>query len=108
MATPTTPDLGRLVDALRRTVPGERVLTSGGDYESSRAIANGAIPDRPGVIVRCLEVADVQAAVRAASEFGVALSVRSGGHDWAGRALTDGGVTIDIHLICPISPGSEA
>ncbi|MFJ6900636.1 FAD-binding oxidoreductase [Streptomyces hokutonensis] len=96
MATSITPRLGRLEGALRRTVPDGRVLTSGADYESSRTIANGAVPDRPGVIVRCLDPADVQAAVRAAREFGVPLSVRSGGHDWAGRALTDGGLTIDI------------
>src|SRR3984957_2181526 len=96
MATSITPRLGRLEDALRRTVPSERVLTPGADYESARSIANGAIPDRPAVILRCSELADVVTAVRAAREFGVPLSVRSGGHDWAGRALTDGGLTIDM------------
>jgi len=96
MAASLTPRLGRLEAVLRRTVTSERVLTSGVDYEASRTIANGVIPDRPGVIVRCLELADVQAAVLVAREFDVPLSVRSGGHDWAGRALTDGGVTIDI------------
>ncbi|MTD52528.1 FAD-binding oxidoreductase [Amycolatopsis pithecellobii] len=96
MVTSKTSRLGRLEAALRRVVPVERVLTSGDAYESSRAIANGAITGRPAVIVRCLEPAEVQATVRAAREFDMPLSVRSGGHDWAGRALTDGGLTIDI------------
>jgi hypothetical protein len=38
---------------------------------------------------------DVQSAVRAAREADLALSVRGGGHDWAGRALC-GGLVIDL------------
>ncbi|MEU4420953.1 FAD-binding oxidoreductase, partial [Actinoplanes sp. NPDC024001] len=34
--------------------------------------------------------------VRAAREAGVPLSVRAGGHDWAGRALREGGLVIDL------------
>ncbi|MER8158306.1 FAD-binding oxidoreductase [Streptomyces sp. NPDC094472] len=38
----------------------------------------------------------MQAGVRAAREFGLPLSVRGGGHDWAGRALSDQGLTLDL------------
>jgi FAD/FMN-containing dehydrogenase len=38
----------------------------------------------------------VQAAVRAARRHGLPLSVRGGGHDWAGRALCDDGLVIDL------------
>ncbi|MGV9609224.1 FAD-binding oxidoreductase [Streptomyces sp. NPDC003631] len=51
---------------------------------------------RPGVIVRCAGPAEAQATVLAAQEYGVPLTVRGGGHDWAGRALSDGGQTIDL------------
>jgi FAD/FMN-containing dehydrogenase len=38
----------------------------------------------------------VQAAVRSAGEHGFPLSVRGGGHDWAGRSIRDGGLVIDL------------
>jgi FAD/FMN-containing dehydrogenase len=38
----------------------------------------------------------VEAAVRAARRHGLPLSVRGGGHDWAGRALRDDGLVIDL------------
>jgi FAD/FMN-containing dehydrogenase len=37
--------------------------------------------------------------VLAAKEYGVPLSVRGGGHDWAGRSLSDGGLTIDLSAL---------
>lgn len=43
----------------------------------------------PAVIVRCENVGDVQAAVRAAMDGGLSLSVRGGGHDWGGAASMD-------------------
>jgi FAD/FMN-containing dehydrogenase len=54
---------------------------------------------RPAVIVRCRDARDVAAAIRTAREHGLSLSVRGGGHDWAGRALTDGGVVVDLSVM---------
>jgi FAD/FMN-containing dehydrogenase len=48
------------------------------------------------VIARCTGEDDVVAVVRAAREHGLPVSVRGGGHDWAGRALCDGGVVADL------------
>jgi FAD/FMN-containing dehydrogenase len=48
------------------------------------------------VVARCLSTADVQATVRTAREYGLPLSVRATGHDWAGRAVRDGGLVIDV------------
>ncbi|MEU1597480.1 FAD-binding oxidoreductase [Streptomyces sp. NPDC005708] len=92
----TRQQLGRLTAALRRTIPGGQVVTTGPDYDSVRNIWNGAVSARPGVIVRCADPAEVGTAVLAGREFGVPLTVRGGGHDWAGRALRDGGLTIDL------------
>src|SRR5262245_17376435 len=50
---------------------------------------------RPRFVVHCTTATDVQAAIRAARERNLPLSVRGGGHDWAGRALCDG-VVIDL------------
>ncbi|MFE0474978.1 FAD-binding oxidoreductase [Streptomyces sp. NPDC058947] len=101
--------VARLVGALRQTVQPERVVTAGADYDAGRSIWNGAVPARPGVIVRCADQADVQAAVRAARTHEVPLTVRGGGHDWAGRALSDGGLTLDLSAMrqVTIDPAAE-
>ena len=57
---------------------------------------NGAVRRRPAMIAFCKQPEDVQAAVRAARRHGLSLSVRGGGHDWAGRALREGGLVIDL------------
>lgn len=96
MTTSTNEQLDRLTGTLQRTIPSDRVVTAGPGYDVGRAIWNGAVPRRPGVIVRCADPVEARTAVLAAREFGIPLSVRGGGHDWAGRALTDGGLTIDL------------
>ena len=96
MSATTHPQLGRLVDTLRRTVRAGQVATSGPEYDTGRSVWNGAVSSRPGVVVRCADPADARNAVLAARESGVPLSVRGGGHDWAGRAVTEGGLTIDL------------
>ena len=54
------------------------------------------IDKRPGLILRCTSTADVVAAVNAARDIGALPSVRCGGHSVSGKALSDGGVTIDL------------
>ncbi|MGV9295695.1 FAD-binding oxidoreductase [Amycolatopsis sp. NPDC003676] len=82
--------------ALRARLLAEQVHTSGPQYESAATVWNAAVAARPDVVVECRSTADVQASVRVARELGLSLSVRSGGHDWAGRALADGGITLDL------------
>jgi FAD/FMN-containing dehydrogenase len=57
---------------------------------------NSAVRRRPAIIAFCKQPEDVQAAVRAARRHGLTLSVRGGGRDWAGRALRDDGLVIDL------------
>ncbi|TKA06426.1 FAD-binding oxidoreductase [Actinacidiphila oryziradicis] len=73
-----------------------QVVSTGPDYDAGRHIWNGAVSARPGVIVRCADPAEVATAIQAAREFRIPLAVRGGGHDWAGRALSDSGLTIDL------------
>ncbi len=66
------------------------------DYERARTVWNAMVDKRPGLILTCTSTADVVAAVNVAREFGLAPSVRCGGHNVAGKALSDGGLTIDL------------
>ena len=54
------------------------------------------IERRPALVVRCTGSADVIGAVNFACEAGLPVSVRSGGHNVAGTALSDGGVVVDL------------
>ncbi|WP_461035043.1 FAD-binding oxidoreductase [Streptomyces mayteni] len=65
-------------------------------YVGAVGLWNGAVTTRPALVVSPRTGAEVAAAVTAAREAGVRLSVRGGGHDWAGRALVDGGLVIDL------------
>jgi FAD/FMN-containing dehydrogenase len=103
----THPQIGRLTDALLRTIPVGPVVSTGGQYEAGRHIWNGAVSARPGVIVRCADPAEVATAVLAARAFDVPLTVRGAGHDWAGRALSDGGLTIDLSGLRRVSVDPE-
>ena len=79
------------------------MLTSGTEYEAALSIWNGAVTSRPLAVLRCVDTADVQAGIRTAREKGLSLSVRGGGHDWAGRALADGGLTLDLSSMRQVS-----
>ena len=65
-------------------------------YDEARAVHNGLIDKRPAVIVRCRTADDVVGALELARGAGLEVSVRGGGHNVAGRAVTDGGVMIDL------------
>ena len=65
-------------------------------YEAARAVHNGLIDRRPAVIVRCRTTNDVIAALALARRAGLEVSIRGGGHNVAGRAVTDGGVMVDL------------
>jgi FAD/FMN-containing dehydrogenase len=58
--------------------------------------------------VRCATAEDVVQSVRWARAHGLALSVRSGGHDYAGRALCDNGVVIDCSAMRAVTIDPEA
>jgi len=59
-------------------------------YVAATAIWAKPVGLMPRMVVHCRTIPDIQLAIAAACSAGLALSVRGGGHDWAGRALCDG------------------
>lgn len=96
MPTSLNTPAATVVEVLTSQLGAAKVLTAGPAYEAARQVWNTAVHHRPAAIVRCETVADVQAAVVAATTHRLPLSVRGGGHDWAGRALREGGLVIDL------------
>lgn len=66
-----------------------------GFFEATQ-IWNAMIEKTPAAVVQPESVADVVAAVEFAREHDIELSVKGGGHNIAGLALSDGGLTIDM------------
>ena len=75
---------------------GRLISLSDTDYDSARAVWNGAIDRRPRLIARCIGTADIVAAVRFARDHDLDIAIRGGGHNVAGTALCDDGIVIDL------------
>jgi FAD/FMN-containing dehydrogenase len=87
---------------------GERILRpEDPGYDAARAIHNGLVDKRPALIVRCRNADDVVAALALARDEALEVSVRGGGHNVAGRAVTDGGVMIDLAEMTAIAVDPE-
>ncbi|WP_441260754.1 FAD-binding oxidoreductase [Bradyrhizobium sp. 521_C7_N1_3] len=75
---------------------GRLISADHADYDSARAVWNGAIDRRPHLIARCIGTADVVAAVRFARNHDLGIAIRGGGHNVAGTAVCDDGIVIDL------------
>lgn len=82
----------QLQDKLRGPV----VAPDDGDYDAVRALYNGMIDKRPRLIARCVDVADVIAAVNFGREKELLIAVRGGGHNGPGLGSCDDGLMIDL------------
>ena len=65
-------------------------------YDASRRVWNGMVDKRPALIARCACTSDVVDAVRFAREHDLLVAVRGGGHNYAGKSVSDGGLMIDV------------
>ena len=68
-------------------------------YDDCRTVWNAVIDKKPSIVVRCIGTADVIECVRFAREHGLLLSIKGGGHNIAGLAVTDGGMMLDMSLM---------
>ena len=91
------------VDELRGVVTGVVSVPGEAAYDTAVAIWNGVIERRPAVVVSCATSADVAAALAFGQREQLEISVRGGGHNYAGFALCDGGLTIDLSPMKSVS-----
>ena len=82
--------------ALAEHLTGGVITPDHPEYDAARRVWNGMIDRRPALIARCANADDVATAVRFATERGLPLAVRGGGHNVAGTAAVDDGVVIDL------------
>ena len=84
------------IEQLRSNVRGTLVQPGDEGYETTRQVYNRMIDKRPALIVRCVDVGDVIAAVDYARTNNLLTAVRGGGHNGGGLGTCDGGIVIDL------------
>ena len=93
------------LQTLRRDFAGDIIEPGHPEYES--ASGSVFVAGSPAYVLRPATVEDVQAGVTFASEAGLALSVRGGGHGFQGFGTNDGGVVIDLSRLADVAVVDE-
>ncbi|MCG3114645.1 MAG: FAD-binding oxidoreductase [Candidatus Manganitrophus sp. SA1] len=96
-----------VVEEIKSQTRGKVLLPADPGYEEARQIWNAMINRRPAMIVQCAGVADIIRSVAFAREHRLPVSVRGGGHNIAGNALSDGGLTIDLSMMKSVRVNPE-
>jgi FAD/FMN-containing dehydrogenase len=96
MATTTATGAGLITDEFRAAFRGELIEPGDAGYDDARAVYNGMIDRHPRLIARCVDAADVIAAVNLARESGTLLAVRGGGHNAGGLGVWDDALVVDM------------
>ena len=84
------------VERFASGLAGRLLRQSDRDYDQARRVWNAMVDKRPALIARCAGTADVVASVRFAREHDLLISVRGGGHNYAGKSVCEGGLMIDL------------
>jgi len=84
------------LEQLQASFRGELIQPTDPAYDSARKLYNGMIDKHPRLIARCVDVADVIAAVGYGASNGLLTAIRGGGHNGAGLASCDDGLVIDL------------
>jgi FAD/FMN-containing dehydrogenase len=98
--------IGRTLNRLGQQLRGRLSMPGDDGYIAATAIWAKPVGRLPRAVVHCRSPEDVQLAIRAARDSDLPLSVRGGGHDWAGRALCDG-IVIDLSGMNAVAVGSD-
>ncbi len=84
------------VASFKASLRGELIRQGEASYDEARKVYNGMIDKRPAFLARCVDAADVIAAVNFGREHNLLIAVRGGGHNGAGLGTCDDGLVIDL------------
>src|SRR4249920_1931382 len=97
-----------ILDEFKAGLRGELIRPGDIGYDEARKVYNAMIDKRPGLIVRCLGVADVIAAVNFARTHNLLVAVRGAGHNVAGNSVCDDGMVIDLSRMKGVRVDTDA
>lgn len=91
-----TVNLENEIERLKADLTGDVLTSENEGYAEALAVWNAAVSHSPLLIVLPENRQDVVKTVLFARQHGIPLSVRGGGHDWAGRAVVADGILINM------------
>jgi hypothetical protein len=98
-----SPLRAQLLESLTQTPQCQISEADTPSYLKAIALDNGRINKAPKLVVHATCLQDVVDSVRYAKAHNYILSVKAGGHSYAGYCLNDGGVVLDLSLMKGIS-----
>ena len=104
---PVTVPGGALEDLARR-IQGRLLGPADPGWDDAVRIWNGLAATAPALVLQPASAADVAAAVGFARPHGLLLGVKGGGHNIAGTAIAEGGLTIDLSGLRELTVDPEA
>ena len=87
------------IGQFRQNLRGRLVTRSDSDYDEARSLYNAMIDKRPLLIAKCVDTADIIAAVNFGREHDLLIAIRGGGHNGPGLASCDDGLVIDLSMM---------
>ena len=99
---------GATMDDFAAGLGGSLIYPHDEAFAEATLLWNGMITKRPAVVVRPRSTADVAATVSFVRENQLQLSIKGGGHNIAGLALSDGGITLDMAGMKDVDVDAEA
>jgi len=87
------------IGQFRQNLRGRLITRSDSDYDEARSLYNAMIDKRPLLIAKCVDTADIIAAVNFGREHDLLIAIRGGGHNGPGLASCDDGLVIDLSMM---------
>ena len=84
------------LEAFKTSIRGQVTFPDDPNYNEERKVYNGMINKFPGMLVKCVDVADVISCVNFGRDQNLITAVRGGGHNGGGLGICDNGMVIDL------------
>ena len=98
----------RIADELRAMHRGPVIDADDPRLDDARRTFNALIDARPAVIARPVDESDLASAIAVATQGGLPVSVRGGGHSVAGHSVGEGSLMIDLRLLREVRVDADA
>jgi FAD/FMN-containing dehydrogenase len=96
------------LDDLASRVQGRLLRTGDQGWEQAVLTWNGMVAKTPALVLQPVLPADVAAGVSFARDHGLLLGIKGGGHNIAGTAIAQGGLTLDLSGMRQVTVDPEA
>ena len=102
-----TPHPERVTD-FEQQMSGSVLRPDDAGFDEARRVWNGRFQREPALVARCHGAEDVAAAIGFARAEGMEISVKGGGHSYAGNTVLDDSLLIDLSALDSVEVDAEA